>query len=160
MKAIVSAIAMSLTVSLASAQAGDVLERQVARGIADQSRPRVRQLASGDWLRERLEVELIAPGAEPPGLVRARIRVLRSAAGSESMARVETRPLMPTGRRYEVELRFAPDAAYGQWVFVGGRYWIVDDEGTRRLELAMFANLLFDAPLDPPHELAWAIMSP
>lgn len=168
MKVTLSAIVVVLAASSASAQSHDVFERQVARGVADQSRARVKQLASGEWLRERLEVDLIARGAEPSAaaraldgsVVRARILVLRSQAVPESMARVESLPVTAPAKRYEVEMRFAPDAAYGQWVFVGGRYWILDDEGKRRIELTMFPDLLRDAPLDAPHELAWAIMSP
>jgi len=167
MKRPLSAIAISLAATLVAAQSSDDLAQQVARGVADLSRARVKQLASGEWLRERLEVDAIAQAVEgsrvaagSAGAVKARIRVFRSPAASESMVRSESLPTLSPGRRYEVELRFTPDAAWGQWVFVGGRYWILDDEGQRRLELTMFPDLLRDAPLDAPHELAWAIMSP
>lgn len=167
MKAAWLGIALGLAVTLAAAQSSDDLARQVARGVADLSRARVKQLASGEWLRERLEIDSIAQGVEgsgaattTSGVMKARIRVLRSPAVSESMVRSESLPTKLPGRRYEVELRFEPDAAYGLWVFVGGRYWILDDGGQRRLELTMFPDLLRDAPLDAPHELAWAIMSP
>jgi hypothetical protein len=162
-----SAIAMSMAATLVAAQSSDDLAQQVARGVADLSRARVKQLASGEWLRERLEVAAIAQGVErpgaaatPSGVVKARIVVFRSPTVPESMVRSDSLPTRSPGRRYDVELRFAPDAAWGQWVFVGGRYWILDDEGQRRLELTMFPDLLRDAPLDAPHELAWAIMSP
>jgi hypothetical protein len=167
MKRLLTAIAMSLAATLAAGQSGNDLSQQVARGVADLSRARVKQLATGEWLRERLEVDVIAQvvegsgaAARSAGVVKARVRVFRSAAVPESMVRTENLPTRSPGRRYEVELRFAPDAAWGQWVFVGGRYWILDDEGERRLELRMFPDLLRDAPLDAPHELAWAIMSP
>jgi hypothetical protein len=167
MKRLLSTIAMSLAATLAVAQSSDDLARQVTRGVADLSRARVKQLATGEWLRERLEVDAIAQavedsgaGATAAGIVKARIRVFRSPTVSESMVRSESLPTRSPGRRYEVELRFAPDAEWGQWVFVGGRYWILDDQGERRLELTMFPDLLRDAPLDAPHELAWAIMSP
>ncbi|HEU4457791.1 MAG TPA: hypothetical protein VFR90_01550 [Methylibium sp.] len=167
MKRMLSAIVLGLAATLVAAQSGDDLARQAARGVADLSRARVKQLGSGEWLRERLEVDAIAHGVEAPGaaavpsgVVKARVAVFRSAMVTESMARSASLPTRMPGRRYEVELRFVPDAAHGLWVFEGGRYWILDDAGQRRLELTMFSDLLRDAPLDAPHELAWAIMSP
>lgn len=167
MKAMLFTIASCLAVALAPAQSSHVLEQQIARGVGDMSMPRVKQLGSGEWLRERLEVDAIAQGVDPSGtgtgsegVVTARVSVHRSARGSEAMARSERLPMGATTQRYDVELRFAPDTAFRQWIFVGGRYWILDDEGVRRLELTMFPDLLLDAPLDAPHELAWAIMSP
>ena len=168
MKSALSAIALCLAATLAPAQPGDELEQRVARGVADLSRARPRQLASGEWQREQLAIDSIAQSVAPPdaargrpqGVVRARITVHRSATVPESMARLESLPMTSTAKRYEVELRFAPEPAHDQWVFVGGRYWILDDQGTRRLELTMFTDLLRDAPLDAPHELAWAITSP
>ena len=167
-KTALSALALCLVATWASAQDAKELEQRVARGVADLSRPRTRQLVSGEWLREQFAIEPIAETAaphdavraNPESIIRARISVRRSAPVPESMARMESLPMPTTPQRYEVELRFAPEPAYDQWVFVGGRYWILDDLGTRRLELTMFADLLRDAPVDAPHELAWAIASP
>lgn len=167
MKRALLAMALVLLTALAAAQTSEDLARQVERGVADLSRARIKQLASGEWLRERLEIDSIAQGGDPRDakgplqrVVQARIAVFRSASVPEAMARSSSLAVNMPGRRYQVEMRFEPDAALGQWVFAGGRYWILDDQGRRHLELRMFADLLREAPLDAPHELAWAIMSP
>lgn len=166
-QAALTAIALCLFAAASPAQSARDLQRQVDRGVADLTRSRVKQLGSGEWLRERFEIESISQRLDGPrsAVVQARIGVRRSfklpeAQVPKAQARAENLPLNALGMRFDIELTFEPDAAWGQWIFAGGRYWILDEQGQRRVELAMFPDLLLDAPVDPPHELAWAIMSP
>ena len=163
-----AALALAALAGSAAAQTPQDFEQQVLRGVSHMTLSRARQLGSGEWLREGIAVERVAtrietrgPEAQAPvGVVTARVTVRHSRKATEAEARSDTLPLNYAARGYEVDLRFVPDAGYGKWAFDGGRYWTLDGEGQRHLELKMFADLLREAPVDAPHELAWAIMSP